>query len=374
MNQLDRTFLKRDALARNSLFAGASPSVLELAARVTEVVDVPAHETIFGQGAPGDYLYLVLGGSVRIRKHSAEGPAESVVHLTAGEFFGEMALFDSSERSAEARTVDHSVLGRIDYQGLTQLLQAAPIEIHRNLLQNSIRRLRDADKHFFSAMIRAERLSLLGTMLGTMIHDFRNPMSIILGAVGLLEERFPEPELHRWTGKIKRAAVQMGDMAEEVLEFSRGTITLRREPVSIEHLLALLDEQILEQLPALGIQVVREIGYEGTVSMDASRFARLLVNLIKNAAEAMPDGGVLRLGVSRSGDAVTVTVSDTGCGIPPEVLPTIFEPFVTYGKADGTGLGMAIVRSVVQEHGGTVSVRSAPNEGTTVEVRVPEER
>ena len=371
MNQLDHTFPAREALAVNALFKGVSPSVLELAERVTELVHFSAHETIFEQGAPGDYLYLVIAGSVRIRKHTVEGPAESVFQLTAGEFFGDMALFDPAGRSAEARTIERSVLGRIDYQGLEELLQASPIELHRNLLQNAIRRLRDADRHFFKAMIRAERLSLLGTMLGTMIHDFRNPMSVILGATDILEERFPEPEVHRWTGKIHRAAVQMRDMAEEVLEFSRGTLTLRREPVTIQRLLEALDEQILDQLPGRGIQVVREVDYEGTISIDPRRFARLLVNLIKNATEAMPRGGMLCIAVRRTDAAVTVTVSDTGCGIPPEVLPTIFEPFVTYGKPGGTGLGMAIVKSVVQEHGGTIRVRSVLNEGTTFEVSVP---
>jgi signal transduction histidine kinase len=347
MNQLDHTFPEREALALNALFKGVSPSVLVVAESVTDLVHFSAHETIFEQGAPGDYLYLVIGGSVRIRKHTAEGPAESVFQLRAGEFFGDMALFDPAGRSAEAQAIERSVLGRIDYQGLEQLLQVAPIELHRNLLQNAIRRLRDADRHFFKAMIKAERLSLLGTMLGTMIHDFRNPMSVIMGATDILEERFPEPEVHRWTGKIHRAAVQMREMAEEVLEFSRGTLTLRREPVTIARLLAMLDEQILDQLPRLGIEVVREVAYEGRLSIDPNRFARLLVNLIKNSTEAMPHGGVLRIAVRRTDDVLTVAVSDTGCGIPPEVLPTIFEPFVTYGKAGGTGLGMAIVKSVV---------------------------
>ncbi len=85
----------------------------------------------------------------------------------------------------------------------------------------------------------------------------------------------------------------------------------------------------------------------------------------------MPKGGVLRLGLRQVGDFAIFLVSDTGCGIPPDLQTEIFEPFVTHGKSKGTGLGMAIAKSVVEAHGGSISLRSKPGIGTTVEISLP---
>jgi signal transduction histidine kinase len=107
------------------------------------------------------------------------------------------------------------------------------------------------------------------------------------------------------------------------------------------------------------------------VRVDLGRFVRVLLNLIKNSVEAMPKGGVLRLELLQLENTAIFRVADTGGGIPPELLPKIFEPFVTYGKSKGTGLGMAIVKSVVEAHGGIIEIRSKVGVGTTVEITLP---
>ena len=85
----------------------------------------------------------------------------------------------------------------------------------------------------------------------------------------------------------------------------------------------------------------------------------------------MPKGGILWLGVRTEGDRIIYKVGDTGCGIPAEMQPRIFEPFITHGKSKGTGLGLAIVKSVVESHGGTISLHSKPGIGTTFEISLP---
>ena len=101
------------------------------------------------------------------------------------------------------------------------------------------------------------------------------------------------------------------------------------------------------------------------------RFLRVLGNLVKNAREAMPTGGSLAISTDLADGWLRLRIADTGVGIPPEVLPRLFEPFVTHGKAGGTGLGMAIAKSVVEAHGGMIAVRSEVQCGTTVEIHLP---
>ena len=105
--------------------------------------------------------------------------------------------------------------------------------------------------------------------------------------------------------------------------------------------------------------------------MDSARFIRVLCNLIKNAREAMPGGGILTISTDLVDNQVVLRISDTGIGIPADLMPKLFEPFVTQGKSHGTGLGMAIAKSVVTAHDGKISVQSVQGNGTTVEIRLP---
>ena len=105
---------------------------------------------------------------------------------------------------------------------------------------------------------------------------------------------------------------------------------------------------------------------------DEQRVARAVHNLARNAIEAMQDtGGLLTLGGKLDGKDLLITVSDTGPGVPPAIEHRLFQSFVTMGKEGGTGLGLAIVKKIVEEHGGSVSVRSSPR-GTTFELRLPQ--
>ena len=100
---------------------------------------------------------------------------------------------------------------------------------------------------------------------------------------------------------------------------------------------------------------------------------RVFTNLLCNSCDAMKSagGGLLTFRVQRERDTVRFEISDTGCGIPADILPIIFEPFVTHGKPQGTGLGLAIVKAIVEAHRGTIAVRSVGISGTTFEIRIP---
>ena len=132
-----------------------------------------------------------------------------------------------------------------------------------------------------------------------------------------------------------------------------------------------LSQQALQLLPGQNVQFVKHLRFEGVLDIDLARFTRVMSNLIKNASEAMKGGGILTLTTDLVQNQIVLRLSDTGCGIPSEILPKLFEPFVTHGKPHGTGLGMAIAKSIITAHEGKISVSSVPGNGTTVDIRLP---
>jgi signal transduction histidine kinase len=221
-------------------------------------------------------------------------------------------------------------------------------------------------------MMRNERLSLVGSMANSIIHDLKNPMHVVRYCSHFIAKDSKDPRVAELTRMIDSAMDGMLAMTQELLDYARGSSSsFTLKPVSIWKLLDDLNEQALRSLAANQIQLIKNVGYEGDIQIDLSRFSRMLCNLVKNAREAMPQGGILTLATEQIGDAVVLRISDTGVGIPPDILPKLFEPFVTYGKSNGTGLGLAIAKSIVEGHHGQISVTSTVGSGTTVEVRLP---
>lgn len=356
----------------NQLFAGIPPeSFIEVLSQVTEQTFEPG-DVIFEENDWGDALYLIAEGSVKISKRGRGGQQETLAHLQAGDFFGDMALIDRGRRSAQATADQLTVLGRVDKRGWSALIQAAPESILTNFVRCITQRLRDNDQRFIEEMMRTERLSLLGSTVSSIVHDMNSPITCILGACQILQRKVANETCQQMTGIILKSLERMESMTQELLDFARGTTNLSLHSVPISALLHDLEEQELFRCAATAIAVEKKIDFEGEILIDGDRILRLLANIIKNAREAMPQGGVFRLQVERRDAFVVFSLSDTGCGIPPEILPKIFEPFVTHGKKNGTGLGLAIAKAVVEAHNGTLRVSSELGVGTTFEVWLPE--
>ncbi|MGH7476003.1 MAG: ATP-binding protein [Longimicrobiales bacterium] len=356
--------------ADNKLFHGLSGEALERASRLPDRVDAAAGDLLMEEGEAPRYLYLIAEGSVQISKRGRGGQQETLTFLNPGDFFGEMSLLDRSLTSARATACQDMQLGRIDSAGLDELLALAPAQLCRNMMVAMIARLRLLDRRFIDQMLEAERLSTVGSMVGSIIHDLKNPIGVVRGAAEIIADSTTDPTHLRMLAMVDRSARRMLDMAQDVLDFARGSTHLQVQRVRIREILDELEEQALAPARAQGIAVAVRTEYDGPLSVDRGKFVRVLLNIVKNAIEAMPDGGSLGLAIERRKSHVVFVVTDTGHGIDPEVLPRIFEPFVTHGKAGGTGLGMAIARSIVEAHGGRISVRSRPGAGTTFEIEV----
>ena len=359
-------------LANNRIFEGIEADLLERIAPEVRVVHLEAGEVIFREGDPGDLLYLVGEGSVRISKSGRGGEQETLSVIQPGNFFGEMALLDGQPRSASATAVDETLLGTVDEPTFQHILELAPSRLHMNFLRSVTERLRSVNSHFITEVMRSERLSLVGSMANSIIHDLKNPICIIRGCCDLISSKNHDPGQLQLIKMMDHAVDGMLAMTQELLDYARGQSELKCETVSIWRLLDELNSQSLCLLPGKNIQFGKDIRYDGNLHVDFARFVRVLCNLIKNACEAMPHGGILTIATELVGEEVVIRISDTGIGIPPEILQRVFEPFVTHGKSHGTGLGMAIAKSVVTAHQGQISVASVQGKGTTVEVRLPQ--
>jgi signal transduction histidine kinase len=360
-----------DQLAQNRLFEGIESELLDKISPDVNVVQLGEGEIIFREGDPGDLLYLVGEGSVKISKSGRGGQQETLGYIRSGNFFGEMALLDGKPRSAMATAAEPTLLGTVNESTFQHILELAPSRLHMNFLRSVSERLRAVNSHFISEVMRTERLSLVGTMANSIIHDLKNPICIIRCCTDLISMEAKDPRLLELTAMTGKAVDGMLAMTQELLDYALGSATLCCESVSIWCLLDELNQQALGLLPGNNIQFAKNIRYDGNVVVDVMRFVRVLCNLIKNAREAMPNGGILTIGTDLVEDQVVIRISDTGIGIPPELLPQLFEPFVTHGKTHGTGLGMAIAKSVVTAHAGKISVSSVQGSGTTVEIRLP---
>ncbi|HOX46614.1 MAG TPA: ATP-binding protein [Myxococcota bacterium] len=222
------------------------------------------------------------------------------------------------------------------------------------------------------ALIQSERLAAIGRMSALVAHEIRNPLSSIGLNTELLEEALSAEgaEGAELVRAIGREVERLTEVTEDYLRFAR----LPKPSLVPEGLNELLDELLRfmqGELTAAGIRVERELAPEvGLVAADEGQLRQAFLNLLRNSAEAMPQGGTLAVHTARADGRVSVRISDTGQGIAADALARIFEPFFST-REGGTGLGLPLTQQIVQEHGGRIHCESQPGRGTTFTVELP---
>ena len=222
--------------------------------------------------------------------------------------------------------------------------------------------------------IRSERLTMVGRMISTIVHDFRNPMTSIRGYAAMIQDMDIGPARRKECAKlVLEETDRMSAMIDEILEFTGGggTPRLRRKRVTVEDLVAKLQRLVERDFKERNVAFHSALGYPGEVIVDADRLGRALLNVAINSADAMPGGGTFTVRSRATPGGVELELEDTGHGISAELLPRVFEPFFSHGKPRGIGLGMAIARRIVEDHGGEIAVRSEAGRGTCFTVTLP---
>jgi signal transduction histidine kinase len=206
-------------------------------------------------------------------------------------------------------------------------------------------------------LIASERMAALGTMAGMLAHDFRGPMTVIRGyAETLLEGGCSEAEVKERAALITKMIDRLERMTTETLDFARGSGPLVRRTLPVPVLLAELAEGIASELPGLAVVRAFEIPDSAMAALDLDKLRRVVSNIAANAREAMGGHGTLRFGASIEAAQLVLEIADSGPGVSAEIRERIFEPFVTHGKKRGTGLGLAVAKRFVEDHGGTIEL------------------
>lgn len=343
----------------------------ELCTRAT-IEELPDRKVIFEEGEGPDFLYLVLDGKVEFRKSQNGNEYKTIAHALADDFFGEFGILDGRPRSAQAVVCDRATLAKIPRQKFIEILGKTQITVVLSLFSYIIDRIRNTTSEYAKELVYKDRMVLLGEMVNTIIHDLKSPLSAINLASSLVKEMHPDAETVEWCDIIKAQAQQMLSMAQELLEFSRGQGKLYKEPIDLIEVLDIFQKLNHAYFQESKVKLIINCPDYIVFNADQNKLLRVLQNLTNNSVDAFKkQGGIIEITAWTTVESVLIQFSDNGPGIPDSIRDNLFESFVTYGKQTGTGLGTAIVKSIIEAHGGKISFESNKNKGTTFDITIP---
>ena len=361
------------ATPSEKLFAGMLANELQALKQAGRVREFRAGETIFKTGDPGDGFYVVASGRVQIFAVAGNNEPRILAVIGPDEIFGEMAVIDDAPRSATALAETPTKTFFLRRGLLPPLLELHP-RLALGLFREMSNRLRALNQKYVDEIIPAERLAIVGRFAGTIVHDFKNPLQVIgLAAELACSERSTPPLRLKAQSRIAHQVERMTNMLNELIDFTkpsgqRPELTLAK----FSSYMTPLAEEIRLEIAERGIKLELtapppDVG----VRIEPQRLSRLFYNLLNNAVDEMPDGGKIFLRFAVDGRDLRIEVEDTGRGIAPEIARSLFQPFATHGKTRGTGLGLSICKRIVEDHGGSISARSAPGRGATFVFTLP---
>ena len=383
-----------DQIARIDAFAALSPEDREAAADLCRPITYDSGAVLAREGGEARRLFALLSGTVEIWIDFGTKRADLLAVREAPCLVGEISIADQLPRSATI-TASTDVRGfSIDSADFRKLLSERG-SISLAIMKGIARIVRDSNNSFISELrgrnrelmkanqdlkdtqrllVRTERLSSLGKFSSMIIHDLRNPLSVIKGYVDMLEFRLEssgDEDLRRFASQIRRETIRLTGLTNEWLDYSRGEIRLSYSPARAADLFDQVRQNLETNLAAKELNVSWTSTFDGKLLLDTERILRVLINLVDNAYKACSRGGRIDVEARKEDDNLRISVKDDGIGRDSETQRHIFDPFYSKSERGGTGLGLHIVGTVVSAHGGTVDIQSASGTGTEVSFTLP---
>lgn len=219
-------------------------------------------------------------------------------------------------------------------------------------------------------LIRRERISTIGQLSSSIVHDLRNPLASIYGGAEMMMDGNLSPDqLQRLAGNIYRSSRVIKEMLQELVDVSRGRI-LAPETCRLSEIIGAAIDIQAPAAAECGVTIQAAVDSLIELPLERARMERVFLNLISNAIEAMPSGGRISISAEQRGESILVDVNDNGPGIPEAVRSRLFQPFVTSGK-NGLGLGLALSRQTLLDHGGDLWAESNGAGGAHFRLRLP---
>lgn len=239
-----------------------------------------------------------------------------------------------------------------------------------NIDINKMNRLMEENKE--AKQIISQLLENHHTTVSMIAHEIRNPLTLVSSSLQIIEKQHPEVrEFNNWTQTMEDIQF-MCSLLNELSSFNNSS-TLHHSVFSIERLIKNIAVSFAISLDADGSEIEftsRVMPGMGDFTGDKIKLEEVLLNLLRNAREAVGENGRISLTAERQKDTVIIRCKDNGCGIPENIIDTIFDPFVTY-KENGTGLGLSSSKQIVEAHGGSIFAESSPETGTVFTVTLP---
>lgn len=288
---------------------------------------------------------------------------------------GETLIYESVHRKNSGDKLDVEVSAKaVEVDG----------DMHVQLFVRDITKL----KKLREQLLHAQKMESIGTLTGGIAHDFNNILTVILGYVELIKqstESLPK-EMAEWMGVVENSARKATQLVAKLLKFARKDVT-EKTPINFN---ALVKDSLKMLSRLIDRSIVMEESLDSSIppiEADANQLEQVIINLVINAKDAMPDGGNLYLKTKlielkksslpvpddlEEGKYIHFSVTDTGVGIPADEVDKIFDPFYTTKReGEGSGLGLAMIYGIVKEHGGGIKVESAPDKGSSFHIFLP---
>ncbi|MCH2051235.1 MAG: ATP-binding protein [Trichodesmium sp. ALOHA_ZT_67] len=330
-------------------------------------------DILVDQGNNSDALFLILEGEALVSKKSEECDNYIIItSIKSNDFFGELGIIDRQPRSCRVVALRETTVAQIYYDHIIDILAETQGDVVLKILSILSQRLRSITTEYVNQLAYKEKMTLIGEMVNTIIHDFRSPFTGIQLSSSMLKELHPDQESQEWCDLISMQVQRMLNMAEEVLAFSQGNTKLYSRQVDIAKLLQNFQKLNQVYIDSTFVELIVSFEESLIINADENKINRALQNLLANAVEAVnKDKGQIEIKAKRKDPWVEITFSDNGSGIPEEIKNSLFKPFVSYGKQGGIGLGTAIVKTIVDAHGGEICFESIIGKGTTFYLRFP---
>ncbi|HEY4717096.1 MAG TPA: hybrid sensor histidine kinase/response regulator [bacterium] len=214
-------------------------------------------------------------------------------------------------------------------------------------------------------LVQMDKLSILGFMTSVVAHELKNPLTAILALTEFISKSLDKnSQIYADVKDVETAALRCKDIINRYLKFSSSSMNNEKSLLDIKDVIInainMMKPVLAKRRQAIEIDVADTIPVKGNFN----NLMQVFLNLIRNSMEAMKDGGLIQISNKNGNGSVIVQFSDNGCGIPPEIKDKVFSPFFTT-KKDGTGLGLCIVKNIIEEHGGDIKISSDGKTGTT---------
>jgi len=278
-----------------------------------------------------------------------------IIQVSASPFWGEDGKYSGSVAV---------IMDITEREQMQQKLQEYSQQLEV-LVEKRTRQLQEAQEQ----LLKSQRLAAIGELAGMVGHDLRNPLTGMVGAVYYLKTKSAsklDDKERRMLKIIEESIAYANKIVSDLQEYSKE-ISLELEEASVK---AILKESLASVKIPDNIQVIDKTCRSHKIKVDVAKIKRVFTNIIKNAVDAMPEGGKLTVKSSKKQTCMEVTFTDTGVGIPEDVLAKIGKPLVTT-KAKGMGFGLSICNRIMEAHRGKLSIKSEVGKGTTVKLTFP---